>query len=369
MHDIDDLRNKILPPSIPEHQAHQNLERRSRERAERGTTGYSVLYAPYPALFKYFISRVPQLIGQTADVEYGVPIVLTSWKSHPASVEELATLASEEAGITLSGRRDGAKPGPVLTITLFNLGAGGTGLIFSPEQPFIPPPGPSASPDAIARHREFSKWIMGPTLETAAGISLHKLFSQELSDLLRHWKELDEAAQRHADLENLARELDEIRGRAPVPEERMRQHSIFGASAATLDPGLCFTLMPFAAPFDEIWQDCISLAIRDVGLSPLRADDIYGPRVIVGDIWQQVLQSRVLVSDLTGKNPNVFYELGLAHALDKDVVLISQSLDDVPFDLRALRIIIYSTTGRGLAQLREKLVASLQTILRTAIPS
>lgn len=52
--------------------------------------------------------------------------------------------------------------------------------------------------------------------------------------------------------------------------------------------------------------------------------------------------AEVLLADLTGKNPNVFYELGLAHAARKPVVLITETLADVPFDLRAIRVIEYS---------------------------
>ena len=55
----------------------------------------------------------------------------------------------------------------------------------------------------------------------------------------------------------------------------------------------------------------------------------------------------MMLADLTGKNANVLYELGLAHAIDKPVVLLSQSMDDVPFDLRALRVITYDVAHPG----------------------
>ena len=61
-----------------------------------------------------------------------------------------------------------------------------------------------------------------------------------------------------------------------------------------------------------------------------------------------ICKSSVVVCDLTGKNANVFYEAGIAHSLGKDVILITQSADDVPFDLRHLRYIPYSVS-RGLA--------------------
>jgi len=52
-------------------------------------------------------------------------------------------------------------------------------------------------------------------------------------------------------------------------------------------------------------------------------------------------KAKLILADLTGKNPNVFYELGLAHAITKPAILIAESIDDVPFDLRALRILEY----------------------------
>ncbi len=58
-------------------------------------------------------------------------------------------------------------------------------------------------------------------------------------------------------------------------------------------------------------------------------------------IWEQITKARVLLADLTGKNPNVFYELGLAHAKSKPVIFIASNLEDIPFDLRHLRVIIY----------------------------
>ena len=59
------------------------------------------------------------------------------------------------------------------------------------------------------------------------------------------------------------------------------------------------------------------------------------------DIWSAIHAARVVVADCTGRNPNVFYEIGLAHAIGRQTILIAQSLRDVPFDLRSLRVIIY----------------------------
>lgn len=61
----------------------------------------------------------------------------------------------------------------------------------------------------------------------------------------------------------------------------------------------------------------------------------------MSDIWKFTKEADIVLADLTGKNPNVFYELGLAHAISKPVILVTESEEDIPFDLRAIRIIKY----------------------------
>ncbi|MGH8660124.1 MAG: hypothetical protein ACREV4_17105 [Gammaproteobacteria bacterium] len=61
-------------------------------------------------------------------------------------------------------------------------------------------------------------------------------------------------------------------------------------------------------------------------------------------VWSGINAAKVLVAELTTRNPNVFYELGLAHALKKPVVLISSNESDVPFDLKHIRVIYYDVT-------------------------
>ena len=65
---------------------------------------------------------------------------------------------------------------------------------------------------------------------------------------------------------------------------------------------------------------------------------------IIDDICNSILGADVVVADCTGQNPNVFYELGIAHTLGKDVILLTQSIDDIPFDISHLRFIEYENT-------------------------
>jgi hypothetical protein len=115
------------------------------------------------------------------------------------------------------------------------------------------------------------------------------------------------------------------------------------AAAATGDS--CFVMMPFAVPIGSYYSLIYEPAIRKAGLVPVRADaEIFGTGKIMDQIWQGISAAKVLVAEMTTKNPNVFYELGLAHALQKPVVLVSSNDKDVPFDLQHIRVIYYDMT-------------------------
>ncbi len=88
----------------------------------------------------------------------------------------------------------------------------------------------------------------------------------------------------------------------------------------------CFVLMPFAPKFDVIFEEVLRPAIEDVGLAPVRADQIYGNKRIMQDVWDSIKAARMIVAELTGRNANVLYELGLAHSLGKQAVIITNTL-------------------------------------------
>jgi hypothetical protein len=104
----------------------------------------------------------------------------------------------------------------------------------------------------------------------------------------------------------------------------------------------CFVVMPFEPPLGDYYSLIYEQAIVKAGLKPVRADaEIFGTGKIMDQIWAGINSAKVLVAELTTRNPNVFYELGIAHALRKPVVLISSNEGDVPFDVRHIRVIYY----------------------------
>ncbi len=134
--------------------------------------------------------------------------------------------------------------------------------------------------------------------------------------------------------------------------------------------GSCFVLMPFKEPFNTYYNGIIKPGVTAAGLDPLRGDSLFRPSPIMGDIWQMIQDARIIVAEMTGQNANVFYELGLAHAIGKPVVLISETMDDVPFDLQALRVILYDKDNPAWGnKLRTSLTTSLGQTLANPIDS
>jgi hypothetical protein len=125
---------------------------------------------------------------------------------------------------------------------------------------------------------------------------------------------------------------------------------------------LVAVMMPFEASFSPVYK-ALQQASADAGMRCQRADDIWKNEHILDDVLELIWTARVVISDLTGKNANVFYETGIAHTIGRDVVLITQSMDYVPFDLRSIRALTYLSNEEGHSKLRADLRARLETIL------
>lgn len=105
---------------------------------------------------------------------------------------------------------------------------------------------------------------------------------------------------------------------------------------------MCFVLMPFSSEFKNQWELAFIPAIESLKLQPYRSDDqTLGTNMIMRDVTQCIHKARIVVADLTDRNPNVMYELGLAHAAKKPVIMLAQKDEDVPFDLRHIRYLRY----------------------------
>ena len=125
--------------------------------------------------------------------------------------------------------------------------------------------------------------------------------------------------------------------------------------------------MPFAEGFDEIYNLFIAGAVSEAGYDVIRADDIRSQQNILKDVLAGITDSALVIADLTGSNANVYYELGLAHGLHRRVILLTQHVDELPFDLRSYRVIPYSTHFAEIAKARALLFAVAKDALDNRI--
>ncbi len=134
------------------------------------------------------------------------------------------------------------------------------------------------------------------------------------------------------------------------------------AEHESIEPALASAMMPFDSAFNAVYES-IHEAADNAGLRCRRADDIWEHAAIIQDVVSLIDRSRIVICDCTGRNPNVFYEAGIAHTLGRDVILITQSDHDIPFDLRHLRYVQYLNNGEGRAELTRSLQNRMQTLL------
>jgi len=127
-----------------------------------------------------------------------------------------------------------------------------------------------------------------------------------------------------------------------------------------------FVVMHFAKPFDEVYADVIKDKCKEFGLETVRADEIYGPGFIVHDIVEQILRSQVVIAEITPENPNVYFEVGYALALNKPIVLLARQGTKLPFDVAGLRVLFYEDSIGGKARLQRGLHRHLQAIMGRA---
>lgn len=141
----------------------------------------------------------------------------------------------------------------------------------------------------------------------------------------------------------------------------VRINPIFNGREFLINKQSVFVLMPFtdSRNLQEIYQDYLKPAVDGLGFYCSRADDIYNIKPIIETIWESINKAGIIIAELTGKNPNVFYELGIAHTVGKDVILLSQDINDVPFDLRHLRVIIYDFTPKGIETMKAQLISTI----------
>lgn len=129
-----------------------------------------------------------------------------------------------------------------------------------------------------------------------------------------------------------------------------------------------FVIMPFRKPYDGYFNQIYRVALEEAGFQATKADDLFAPRPIIEDIRAKIIAADILLCEMSGRNPNVFYELGLAHAIGKPAILLSNTKKDIPFDLSHVRAIVYDTKSAGWeVKLRASIAAAAREVSTSAI--
>jgi len=136
-------------------------------------------------------------------------------------------------------------------------------------------------------------------------------------------------------------------------------NSVFRSPIPPVEPKLCFVLMPFREDWSNDIYELIKNIVSEAGLECKRADELTGP-IIVEDIWVKINQAAIIIADVTNRNPNVMYEVGIAHTRNKPTILITQDIKSLPFDFTHLRHCEYEFNNNGIEKLEPIL---LKTIL------
>lgn len=132
---------------------------------------------------------------------------------------------------------------------------------------------------------------------------------------------------------------------------------------------LCFVIMPFSATkrctteeWTEIFENIHKPAIIGSRLGYKCERSKIRTGAFIKDILMQLNQADVVLADLTDMNPNVFYELGVRHTLRTRTILVSQTMDDVPSDLKQYGVITYNTTPNGVTEYKKEISKILKDI-------
>ncbi len=145
--------------------------------------------------------------------------------------------------------------------------------------------------------------------------------------------------------------------------ERNRQQMspIFGRPNSIIDADV-FVVMPLASSFDPV-DNMVRRICAPWLLNVKRGDDVFGTSEVMKDVWAGIHNAKLVIADCSGRNANVFYELGIAHTVgNAHTILLAQSEGDIPFDLRHRRFIIYSPSDlidNGGAALAEALIKTM----------
>ena len=136
---------------------------------------------------------------------------------------------------------------------------------------------------------------------------------------------------------------------------------VFGRPRRSADGIDIFVLMPFNEELENVYRNHIRPLGEDLGLSIRRADDIVRAGPFMEKVWDGICAADLIIADCTQQNPNVFYEIGMAHTVGTTVVLLTRSEDDIPSDIKHYEYIPYVYDPEGVEELVGRLRAFIES--------
>lgn len=129
---------------------------------------------------------------------------------------------------------------------------------------------------------------------------------------------------------------------------------------STVPKPFVFVLMPFDEAYRDAYELGIKAACTEASAYSERLDEQIFTENMLDRIYNQIAKADIVIADMSGRNPNVFYEVGYAHALNKKVILLTQNADDIPFDLKHYPHIVY---GGKIVELKKDLCERVRWLI------
>ncbi|EOX3945007.1 hypothetical protein ACPHXT_003523 [Vibrio alginolyticus] len=147
-----------------------------------------------------------------------------------------------------------------------------------------------------------------------------------------------------------------------TPKSGVKLNAFLKASGVTqrdlVEGDYVFVLTPFHPKYDEVYRS-IKNVCESIGLRCIRGDEQEFKSDIFTHVIKNIVGAKLVIANLTGRNPNVLYELGISHAIDKSTILVSKMLEDLPTDVKSKRIVTYKNNN----ELENRLLAEVAKAL------
>jgi hypothetical protein len=150
------------------------------------------------------------------------------------------------------------------------------------------------------------------------------------------------------------------------PFERDLIARALSQSGTHLAPGTSLALMPDTIDFHRIFREAVSPALHDCGFRAADSEPAFDSKSWLSDAVRRARGAEIIIADLTGRNPDIMYVLGLCHGLGRCPLIITQDMDELPFNLDGFRRIHYHPDEQRLYQLRENLSRAVRVFLAEA---